>query len=86
MRIVCIPNRSSLKLHMSASEEFPLTKNNKLKESHFGRFQIEIAAQQDTLYSDNHRFYTILGTVELNAGGVCFRILQTHLIVRSLRE
>ena len=53
---------------MDASEEFPLNKNNKLKESHFGRFQIEIAAQQDILYSNNHRFHTILGTVELDAG------------------
>ena len=71
---------------MDASEEFSLAKNNKLKESHFGWFQIEIAAQQDTVCSNNHRFYIILGTVELNAGGVCFRVLQTHLIVRSLRE
>ena len=86
MRIVCIANRNSLKLHMDASEEFLLTKNNKLKESHSGWLQIEIAAQQDTLCSNNHRLYIILGTMELNAGGVCFRILQTHLIVWSLRE
>ena len=71
---------------MDAFEESPLTKNNKLKESHFGWLQIEIAAQQDAVCSNNHRLYIILSTVELNAGGVCFRVLHTHLIVQSFRE
>ena len=61
---------------MDASEDFPLTKNNKLKEGHSRWLQIEIAAQHDTLCSNNHRLYIILGTMELNAGGVCFKTFR----------
>ena len=73
MRIVCIANRNSLKLHMDASEEFPLTKNDKLKEYHFEWFQIEIAAQQDTLCSNNHRFLYHFGYCGTQRWGSLFQ-------------
>ena len=74
MRIVCIAKRNSLKLHMRTSEEPLPNKNYKLEESHFGWLQIEIAAQQDTVCSNNHRYCIILGAVVLNTGGFYFSI------------
>ena len=69
---------------MRTSEEPLPNKNYKLEESHFGWLQIEIAAQQDTVCSNNHRYCIILGAVVLNTGGFLFQRFQTYLIALSL--